>query len=89
MKFTKGEQNLATKYGLDLSKNDDVPMFAAMNPFSGDTVTLNALHYKIYAVVMSLYKEYLNGNGKVVGEYDRLKYLFLKLNSDAYMRLID
>jgi hypothetical protein len=89
VKFTTGEQNLAKEFGLDLTKIDGPRILRATNPFSGDSVPLNQLEADIYNNVMTLYQQYCNGNGKVVGKYDRLKYLLLKINSDAYMRLID
>jgi len=89
MKFTKGELNLANTYHLDLSKKDEPRTFAeASNPFSGAVVKLNALEATLYTEIMAEYASINCGSGSV-RLYDRLKYLFLKLNATAYMDLID
>lgn len=91
LKFTKGELNLAEKFSIDLSDEalGESKILSAENPFSGDTVMLNPTEYKIYHIVMQLYSNISFHGGGDVRTYDRLKYLLLKINPEAYMKLID
>lgn len=89
LKFTTGEQNLAKKFNLDLTKKDEPVAYEAENPFSGVTVQLNPLGAQLYQLTLQKYRDIERGLSKNVAEYDRLKYLFLKLFPDAYMDLID
>ena len=89
-RFTTGELNLMKEFGLDVTKVDELRTEYRENPFSGDRVTLNKFEARIYDLTINMIMAYERGdkNFKVV-KYDRLKYLLLKINSDAYMRLID
>lgn len=89
MKFTTGEQNLAKKYNLDLTRVGDPAVFTATNPFSGVQVKLNALGASSYSLTMQKYQDIHYGRSTNVAEADRLKYLFLKLFPDEYMDLLD
>ena len=88
-KFTTGEQNLAKKYNLDLTKKDEPRTLTEYNRFGGASVAVNELELKTYRAAMSLYEAYERGQKINVSEADRLKYLLLRLNSDAYMALLD
>lgn len=89
MKFTTGEQNLARKHNLDLTKVGEPAMCTATNPFSGVQVDLNELGGALYALTMKKYQDIHYGRSTNVAEADRLKYLFLKLFPDEYMDLLD
>lgn len=88
MKFSKGEINLATKYNLDLTKNDESPTHIAQNPISGVEVKLNSVQVTLYCATMDAYAKWEQGTG-TSQTFDRLKYLFLKLNPNAYYDLVD
>lgn len=89
-KFTKGEQNLAKRWKIDLDHAFDTNRWVPVqNTVSGAEVKLNSVEADIYSQVMALYQDYLDGDDSVVREYDRLKYLLLKINPTAYMALID
>jgi hypothetical protein len=90
-KLTAADEKALVRYGLDkYDRNDTAKLWTAENPFSGDIVAMNEFMYHLYLKICNLYQRYCNGEtGKVVQEYDRLKYIMLKLDSDAYMRLID
>jgi hypothetical protein len=63
----------------------------AQNPWSGVTVELNALEASIYFWCMGWYARYQRGASTQcpIQTYDDMKYLFLALNSTAYMDLLD
>lgn len=89
-KFTKGEQNLAKKWAINLDRAfEEEKLFTARNPFSGAEVKLNTVEADLYSQVTALYQAISCGASSDVREYDRLKYLFLKINPKAYMALID
>jgi predicted urease superfamily metal-dependent hydrolase len=89
MKFTTGEQNLAKKYNLDLALNTEARTITEYNRFGGDSVLVNPLESKTYHTAITLYESYERGMRINVNEADRLKYLLLKLNSEAYQALLD
>jgi hypothetical protein len=65
----------------------------AQNPFSGETVELNALEKMIYNWCANWYhNDYSRNPLKTqapIQTYDDMKYFLLFLNSDAYMKLLD
>ena len=90
IKFTTGELNLMKEFGLDSTKFDEPKVTERSNPFSGVSVPLNAFEAKLYDLTINMIMAYERGDKNFkVQKYDRLKYLLLKVNSDAYMRLID
>ena len=90
IKFTTGELNLMKEFGLDSMKYDEPKTDSRANPFSGDRVPLNTFEARIYDLTINMIMAYERGDKNFkVQKYDRLKYLLLKVNSDAYMRLID
>lgn len=88
-KFTAGEQNLAKKYNLDLTKKDEPRTIEVMNRFGFGSVMVNALEKKTYQASIAIYEAYEYGRPANISEADRLKYLLLSLNSEAYSTLLD
>ena len=89
-KLTVGETNLIAKYNLtDLAKRySETPTLTVSNIFGG-TAKLNEFGSKLYQNISSLYSRYERGDMKVIQDYDRLRYLFLKFFPSEYMDLID
>jgi len=54
------------------------------NPFSGATVELNNVEYSIYDFIITL-----SDLGMYHKDFDRARYWFAEVNSNAYMELID
>ena len=66
------------------------------NPYSGAHVDLTALEAILYDFLHIAYSNYERthqmsycGVKMPIQTYDRTKYLFMKLNNDAYMTLLD
>ena len=60
------------------------------NPWSGVAVTLDGLQLSIYEWLLRWYAGYERGiMTPPVQTYDDVKYLFLEIDSDAYMDLLD
>lgn len=59
------------------------------NPYSGKTVTLSPLLASLYDFIISSYNRGLVGPVIPVSVWDRARYLFNRLNPDAYYDLID
>ena len=90
IKFTTGELNLMKEFGLDPTKYDEPKVTERSNPFSGVSVPLNTFEAKLYDLTIKMIMAYESGDPNFkVGKYDRLKYLLLKINPQAYMDLID
>lgn len=92
IKFTKGEMNLMAKHGLTKYGDplDPTKAFVRSNPFSGVEVPVNMFAANLIDTLISMYHDYNYHPEKFkVGEYDRLKYLLLKVDSEAYMNIID
>lgn len=90
IKFTTGELNLMKEFGLDSTKFDAPKTTKRTNPFSGVSVDLNEFEARIYDLTIDMIMMYERGDRNFkVAKYDRLKYLLLKVNSQAYMDLID
>jgi len=90
-KLTKGEENLIEKfklrdYGDPLSPEKTELRY---NPVSGVSCSLNPFCANLYDQVSAQYAKYERGDYSVVHWYDRLKYLLLKFDVDAYMELVD
>jgi hypothetical protein len=54
------------------------------NPFSGDTVALNNIETSIYDFIIGVAY-----SGKYHKNFDRARYWFAEVNSEAYMKLLD
>jgi hypothetical protein len=54
------------------------------NPFSGDTVALNNIEISIYDFIIEVAY-----SGKYHKNFDRARYWFAEVNSEAYMKLLD
>lgn len=90
-KLTKGQQNLIAKYNL-MSAGDPMDpnkVTVRSNPFSGAQVEMNAFMANLYDLVCDKYRQYEMGDHSVVRDYDRLKYLLLHFDTQAYYDLID
>lgn len=91
MKLTKGEINLIAKYGLAKYGDpfDPDKVEKRQNRFSGEIVPLNRFANKLCTEVLRAYSNYEVGVKGAAREFDRLKYLLLKIDPNAYMKLID
>lgn len=92
VKFTKGENNLISEFQLNLMGDplDTARVYERTNPFSGDRVKLNSFQANLYDLITETYADLAAGLKPMpVAKFDRLKYLFLKLDSESYMRLLD
>jgi len=89
MKFTTGEQNLAKKYNVDLTKIDAPRTIEQDNRFGFGSAMVNEQEQKLYKASIAIYEQYERGEKANISEADRLKYLLLKVNSDAYQALLD
>ena len=54
------------------------------NPFSGSKVELNNIELSVYDFIMGVAY-----SGKYHKNFDRARYWFAEVNSDAYMELLD
>jgi hypothetical protein len=54
------------------------------NPFSGSKIELNNIELSIYDFIMGCAY-----SGKYHKDFDRARYWFAEVNSDAYMELLD
>jgi hypothetical protein len=65
----------------------------ATNPYTRVEVELNPLEFSLYTWLMNWYTRYERGGVELAGApiqaYDDVKYLLLKLNTQAYYDLID
>ncbi len=63
----------------------------ATNPWSGVRVALNSQELTIYSWCRRWYDRYESGRPTevTVSTYDNMRYLFLSLNQNAYMELLD
>lgn len=86
--FTTGECNLMVKYGIDGLAHNALRTLTVTNHF-GATASANEFEAVLYDKIMKQYMKYENGDFSAVRDYDRLKYLMLKVNPDLYMALID
>ena len=86
--FTKGEINLMVKYGIDGFNVTGPRGYVITNHF-GVTVPANEFEVELYRQTMIQYSKYEAGDFSAVRDFDRLKYLFLKVNPEAYYDLID
>ena len=103
IKFTKGEKNLISKYNLNQFDTSEIPNKPHFNRFSGEVTLLNQFGTSLFTCMnlqsrWILYSKYEMGDMKwkprntlrLGGrDYDRLRYLFLKLFPKEYMILID
>jgi len=89
LKFTTGEQNLAKKYNIDLTKVGEPRTIEQMNRFGYGSVLLNKTEQNLYRASIAIYEAYEYGRPANISEADRLKYLLLKINSEAYSTLLD
>ena len=90
-KLTKGEENLITKFDL-LKYGDPLDVkktSTRWNPVSGVSVQLNPFCANLYDEISAQYAKYERGDFSAVRWYDRLKYLLLKFDDNAYMELVD
>lgn len=86
-KFTTGEINLMKKY--NVVDADASPCTSRTNPISGVSVQLNLAGASLHDTIISMYRNYERGMKFNSSEWDRLRYLFLKLYPNAYYDLID
>jgi len=86
--FTKGETNLMVKYGID-GFNVNGPRDYSITNIFGVSVPANTFEVELYRKIMIQYSKYEAGDFSAVRDFDRLKYLMLKVNADTYMALID
>ena len=89
IKFTKGETNLISKYNLNQFDTSEIPNKPHFNRFSGEVTLLNQFGTNLFTCINLQYSKYETGDMKAVRDYDRLRYLFLKLFPKEYMILID
>jgi len=91
-KLTAGEVNLMKEFGI---ANVDAPTVTTRtNPWSGESIPLNAAAANVYDTIKAMEYAYETGglyNGKPfkVQSFDRLRMLFLKFWGDAYKALLD
>ena len=89
-KLTTGELNLLKEIGVDPANVYDEPTTQRSNRFTGEAFKMNEAVAKIHDTFYTMMNRYERGDRTVnVGKMDRVKYLVLKFNSDAYMGLID
>jgi len=86
--FTKGEINLMVKYGIDGFNVNGPRNYTITNRF-GRMAAANEFEVELYRQIMIQYSKYEAGAFSAVRDFDRLKYLMLKVNADTYMALID
>lgn len=87
-KMTTGELNLMKKF--DITNVDAPPTTVRYNRFSGVPADLNEAAAKIYDLIQDMQDKYDRGDPSFkVQDFDRLRYLFLKLWPDEYMDLLD
>ena len=89
IKFTKGETNLISKYNLNQFDVAELPNKPHFNRFSGEVTLLNQFGTNLFTCINLQYSKYETGDMKAVRDYDRLRYLFMKLFPKEYMILID
>jgi|APGre2960657505_1045072.scaffolds.fasta_scaffold06777_7 hypothetical protein len=89
IKFTKGETNLISKYNLNQFDSAALPNAPNFNRFSGEVTLLNQFGANLFTCINLQYSKYETGDMKAVRDYDRLRYLFMKLFPKEYMILID
>lgn len=65
--------------------------YTGQNPFSGVEVELSPFEYSVYSFCLRWYSKYeQNGTPPTpISVYDNMRYLFLEINPDAYMDLLD
>lgn len=86
-KLTTGEVNLMKKYNIT---DVEAPATETVsNLFSGVEVKVNQAGKHIFNLVIGMQVQYDSGIKINVSEFDRLRYLFLKLWPDAYYDLLD
>lgn len=86
--FTAGEKNLMVKYGID-GFAFNAPRDRKVTNHFGASADANQFEAELYRKIMLQYMKYENGDASAVRDFDRLKYLMLKVNADLYMALID
>ena len=89
IKFTKGETNLISKYNLNQFDTSELPNKPHFNRFSGEVTLLNPFGTNLFDCINLQYSKYEKGDMKAVRDYDRLRYLFMKLFRNEYMILLD
>lgn len=89
-KFTTGELNLMRELGVDPEHAwDPDTTVERSNRFTGAVFSMNKVTAKLHDIFYQMMNQYEMGLKVNVAKMDRVKYLVLKLNSDAYMGLID
>jgi hypothetical protein len=84
IKFTKSEQNI-----LDSLENLPSENQIVKNPYTEVEVELTPRETALYNHILNLNDRINKGETNLIQKFDRSRYLFLKLNSDAYYDLID
>jgi len=89
-KLTAADEKAIIRFGLDrFDRNDPDKAWVRTNPFSGAEVHLNTFTKRLVDIILDLYGRYERGDFKAVKDYDRMKLILLKLDSDTYYKLID
>ena len=88
-KLTKGDTNLMVKYHLDGLNINGPKIGTRSNPMSGVVVSVNEFENELYIEIMKLYAMYERGLLTSVAEFDRLRYLMMKVSPEVYYDLLD
>jgi hypothetical protein len=90
-KLTNGEAKLVLANGLDTfgPPESQEKTESRDNPYSGDRVMMNRFAARLYDLTMQAYGRCQTGERGAVRTFDRLKYLLLKIDENAYMKLVD
>jgi len=90
-KLTAADEKAIVRFGLDrFDRNDpNKTGWAQYNQLTGEKVEMNEFMSRLVELVFDLYRQYERGDRAVVKDFDRMKYIVLKLDSDVYYKLID
>jgi len=98
--LTKSELNLLTQFNINQILDNNERTKVHSNRFSGEQIKVTALVDRVLDHTFYLLSVYETGQvthrytfiksfGGIVKAFDRLKYLVLKLDRQAYMTLLD
>ena len=88
IKFTKGEKTLISKYNLNQFDTSEIPNKPHFNRFSGEVTLLNPFGEFLFTCINLQYSKIFEGDYKNERDYDRLRYLFIKLFPKEYTILM-
>ena len=88
-KLTTGQTNLLKEFNLATFSQDEPRTITRYNRFGMGSVVVNKLEAGLYDSSIAIFEQYERGEKANIAKADRLKYLLCKINSEAYMTLID